>query len=227
LTTSRNAESNDSDLAYADALPEPQATLADIPEARQLLAKLAGDNEQHGFSGKNSQGQARRRANFSEGGAYPEQAYGGLETENEDFSAADFFEAYAAAIEASDPRSEALEVATTPEARQTLLDTIRYFKNPSSNIRLWPQKGLYVFAMLADINVASNALGVLEDDLRRALRQREPNFSWETWRAFGIAILADVSNAELRYEFGLSAMTVYKWRKVLTGTTSPGRRVAA
>jgi hypothetical protein len=198
LITSKNAEPNDSDLTHADILPEAQSTLADVALARRVHDELTGESK----------------------------VQGGPNLANLDFTVAEFFEAYANAIEDVEPRWGVLETATTPAARQILLDTLTYFENPSGNIRLWPQKGLYVFAMLTSIEVASSALGVTEDDLKRALQQREPNFSWAQWRAFGLAILADVPNNAIRHEFNLSAMTVYKWRRILTGTTSPGRQAA-
>jgi hypothetical protein len=198
LTTSNNAESNDSDLTYADTLPGAQYLLEDLALARKAHNELTGESKRQGEASP----------------------------ANLDFSVADFLEAYAQAIEDEAPWRDALETATTPIARQKLLDVLDYFNDPHSSLRDWPTSGLYTLAMFVDIKVASGILAVTEERLEQALQQREPKKSWAWWQAFGLAIRAGAPSREVAYEFGVHKNTVLKWRRVLTGETSPGRKAA-
>jgi hypothetical protein len=134
---------------------------------------------------------------------------------DEDYSAADFFESYAAKIEG---QGEPLDQGPASlQARAELGYLLDYFypAPPDVDYRLWPHKGLRVLAMLAPIEVAVGILGVPFVELQGAIRSQRPNKPWEWWHALGRSILSDSST--IAEDYGLTPRAVRTYTLLLIG----------
>ena len=130
-----------------------------------------------------------------------------------DFSAADYFEAYGAKIEA-EAKHEGEPTLSEP-ARAELLKLVEYFLEPSDDYRRWPSSGLRIFAMLAPIGVAHGVLGIPQSELEASLRSHHPNKGWEWWHGLGREILEDKPGIAER--LGLTQRALHKYKKKLQG----------
>jgi hypothetical protein len=144
-----------------------------------------------------------------------------------DFSAADFFERYAANIERAAQRAQLLKETVSPEIRDSLLSVLSFFHNPDANIQFWPQEGLRALAMLAPIHVAEGLLGQSATLLNMALASQRPNKDWAWWYALGRAILNGRPREEIAELFALTPYGVRKYTRFLLGPLRALERTAA
>ena len=143
-----------------------------------------------------------------------------------DFSAADFFEAYADAIEEQAKQLAEVHTKIQRSVRYALEDLLAYFDEPSDHYQDWPQSGLRALAMLSPIHVAAGVLGLQQETLELAIRSQRPNKSWAWWRALGVAILAGAPLSDIATQFDLAPRAMKRYVQFLVGSVEAARRAA-
>jgi hypothetical protein len=143
----------------------------------------------------------------------------------QDYSAADFFEAYTQKIDSRNQTGWTTQACQ--EARSCMLQALDYFRDPDPDMKRWPHDALRVFAMLAPRHVISGLLWINENLLEQAIQSQRPNKPWAWWYDLGRALLAGESRKTIAERFGLSYQMAKRYSLFLLGPSQPTQLEAA